>query len=114
MGRVLTRGGAGVALLLACTPTESCACPPARTSLLVWRRSRKRERRRPARGVPGVAARQRRHRHDAPLSRPPDVALLLCRASDGSGRSPPAAYVSVRSPWALGPVQRLKEAGLIP
>lgn len=36
MGRILTRGGAGVALLLACTPTEPCACPPARTSLLVY------------------------------------------------------------------------------
>lgn len=36
MGRILTRGAAGVALLLACMPTEPCACPPGRTSLLVY------------------------------------------------------------------------------
>ena len=36
MGRVLMRGVAGVALLLACIPTEPCACTPARASLVVY------------------------------------------------------------------------------
>jgi hypothetical protein len=36
MGRILKRGAGAVALLLACTPTEPCACPPARTTLLVY------------------------------------------------------------------------------
>ncbi len=36
MRRIPTRAAACVALLLACTPTEPCACPPARTSLLVY------------------------------------------------------------------------------
>jgi hypothetical protein len=34
--RYLTRGALGVALLLSCTPTEPCACPPARTSLVLY------------------------------------------------------------------------------
>ena len=36
MRRILVRGAAAVAVLLACTPTEPCACPPARTSLVVY------------------------------------------------------------------------------
>jgi hypothetical protein len=35
-GRVLTRGAFGVAVLLACMPTEPCACPPARTSVVLY------------------------------------------------------------------------------
>ena len=34
--RVLTHAALGVALLLACTPTEPCACPPARTSVVLY------------------------------------------------------------------------------
>jgi hypothetical protein len=36
MRRVLLRGVAGVALLLACIPTEPCACVPAQGSLIVY------------------------------------------------------------------------------
>jgi hypothetical protein len=36
MRRVLLRGVAGVVLLVACIPTEPCACPPARTSLVIY------------------------------------------------------------------------------
>ena len=34
--RVFTRGAVGVALLVACMPTEPCACPPARTSVILY------------------------------------------------------------------------------
>ena len=34
--KILTRGAVGVAVVLACTPTEPCACPPARTSVILY------------------------------------------------------------------------------
>ena len=33
---LLTRGAVGIVLLLACVPTEPCACPPARTSAILY------------------------------------------------------------------------------
>jgi hypothetical protein len=36
MRRVLTHTAGAVVLLLACTPTEPCACPPARTSVILY------------------------------------------------------------------------------
>ena len=36
MRSMLTRAVVAVAVLLACAPTEPCACPPARTSIIVY------------------------------------------------------------------------------
>ena len=48
--RYLTRGALGIALLLSCTPTEPCACPPARTSFILYGEVRT------ADGVPAAGA----------------------------------------------------------
>ena len=36
MNRVVIRGALAGTVLLACTATEPCACPPARTSLIIY------------------------------------------------------------------------------
>src|SRR5688500_10118552 len=48
--RLLTRGAIGAAIVLCCTPTEPCACPPARTSLILYGEVRT------ADGAPAVGA----------------------------------------------------------